>query len=123
MYKFMPDTPARKVISEFDHKNCTEAIQFHINKGTTTAMEMAQAITNESWVMWDLVNLGEDTHPDIRRVLIDKITTPLKAYILYHRLDWLTEEEHITLEAKFANLDSGDREIADRILGKGDTNG
>ena len=123
-YKYNVDTPAKDVIKVFKQMltHCLAEVEaFH--QGTVaangTALDMAQNLVNESWVLWDLFNLGKQTHPDIRRVLVNKLVTPLRAYVLYHIADWLTEEEKATLEGKFADLTAHDKELADEILKEG----
>ena len=115
-YEIMPSTSAEDVLARFTHACAGESIDFHRERKTQNAMEMAEAITKETWVLWHLFNLGEITHPDVRRVLVAKVSTPLRAYIFYHAVDWLTTEEKTILEEKFAGLDADARKMADEII-------
>lgn len=115
-YEIKPDTSVEDVLARFTHDCADESITFHRTQKTKNAMEMAEAITKETWVLWHLYHLGEITHPDVRRVLVEKVTTPLKAYIFYNVVTWLTKEEKATLESRFATLDEDSKKLASQIL-------
>lgn len=110
-YKYEADTPAKDVIREFKKLlpadgSCARDEVLALHQPTVlahgTAMDMAHAVPHEHWAMWDLMILGKDTAPDIRKVLINKITSHSLAFMLYLKAAWLTDDEDKLLEAKFA---------------------
>jgi hypothetical protein len=119
-YKFMPDTPASFVIKELrkpltgDCKSSTSYIDTVEAAKCKTCMELALAVPNERAAVIDLHWHGALTHPDIRKVLIDKIKGPMIAFSLYVSLDFLTEEEDKLLEEKFkGKLPTAEKELED----------
>jgi hypothetical protein len=68
----------------------------------------------ESWSPWVLEKVGKELDEDCRKFFIDKITHPMTSLQLLAACDFLTEEEHILVKAKYVGkLPTAEKEIAD----------
>lgn len=59
--------------------------------------------TRYTWSLWVLTKIGGELDVEVRKLFIDRIECPVKAYKLYKRLDYLTTEEMELLKSKFVN--------------------
>ena len=123
-YKFVANTPANTILKELQAHitpscsvDMTGAITSHQQLKDKTAMDMALHTPSERTAVWDLKVLGEQTEPAVRKVLIDKIETPMIAFSLYIGFDFWTDEEDALLVAKFkGKLPTAEKELADGII-------
>ena len=120
-YKYNVDTPALVVLEVLEvtlPSNCEgNPLMFHQESGAKTAMDMAVNTPNQGWAVWDLKILGKETHPEVRKVLISKLTDPMLTFRLYLDLDFWTDEEDRLLEAKFkGKLPQAEKELQEGVV-------
>lgn len=121
-YKFKPNTPISEVFAAW-RKNGTcavgveRAIVFYAARGDKTAIDMAKKPMDIPTLCWDIINFGEETSPELRKVMLAAITDTMMAFHLYHSLPFLTDEEDKLLEEKFkGKLPTAENELATGVV-------
>ena len=92
--------------------------KFSSSEANTTSMrEALSQLPDESWIMWGFLKLGERIKPELRQVLLDNLTEPTLAFMLYLNVAWLTDEEDVLLEAKFkGKKPSLEKDLEDGVI-------
>lgn len=73
----------------------------------------------EGWVCWALKKFGEKLSSKLRIGFINKIITPMEAFILYLDMGDLSDEEDLLLEAKFkGKLPRAEEELATGVVSR-----
>ena len=71
----------------------------------------------QGWAVWGLRRFGKQMSLKVREGFIAKVYDPMRAFSLYLKLDWLTDEEDKLLEAKFkGKLPRAEKELAQGIV-------
>ena len=84
-----------------------------IEEGLKIYMENKEWL--EGWSVWTLMKFGKELCPEIRKIHIDKIETPMMAMDLYLKCDHLTDDEDQLLEGKFrGKLPTAEKELQDK---------
>jgi hypothetical protein len=78
---------------------------------------MAQKPMDIPTLCWDLVHFGEETSPELRKVMLATIKDPMMAFRVYLDYSWLIDEEDKLLEEKFkGKLPTAENELATGVV-------
>lgn len=101
---------------------CSQAINWVKKYEEKTFREMMSDFSTnktvkQSWVSFSLTLYFNQFDIEIRKLLIKKITDPMKAFLLYLKLKDLTDGEDRLLEEKFkGKLPQAEKELKQRIV-------
>ncbi len=116
--KILASTSADKLLVKLKQCNyCDEAKTFYTQFAGRTVGEMVEGTLDQSWAYWYLRVFGRKNDIGLRKKMIAHIKDSMRAFQLYLKLPWLTDEEDRLLEAKFkGRLPNAEKQLAQGIV-------
>ena len=102
-------------VTSMSDKDADEAGEYTVAEGLQHFLD--DPAFPEGWGVWVLLKVGNELDEDVRKMLLNKISSPMVAMQTYLKCTHLTEAEDILLKSKFeGKLPLAEKELVEEKI-------